>query len=101
VGDDPRFDGHAQPHRHVPGESDGVPFGAAGAGRRYTRTTATKLFTMRDLETAMAGIEFRHSSVLLDEIPFAYKDIDEVIENAKSLVEVRYTLRQFVNIKGD
>jgi tRNA-splicing ligase RtcB len=41
----------------------------------------------------MAGIEFRHSSALLDEIPLAYKDIDEVIENAKALVEVRYILR--------
>ena len=28
-------------------------------------------------------------------------DDDEVIENAKSLIEVRHTLRQFINIKGD
>jgi tRNA-splicing ligase RtcB len=72
-----------------------------GAGRRYSRTTARKLFTMKDLETAMSGIEFRHSTVLLDEIPLAYKDIDEVIENAKSLIEVRHILRQFINVKGD
>ena len=72
-----------------------------GAGRRYSRTAARKLFTMNDLETAMTGIEFRHSHVLLDEIPSAYKDIDEVIENAKSLIEVKHTLRQFINIKGD
>ena len=72
-----------------------------GAGRRYSRTKARKLFTMTDLDQAMNGIEFRRSSVLLDEIPSAYKDIDEVIENAKSLVEVKHTLRQFINIKGD
>jgi tRNA-splicing ligase RtcB len=72
-----------------------------GAGRRYSRTQARKLFTMTDLETAMQGIEFRRSHVLLDEIPSAYKDIDEVIENAKSLVEVKHTLRQFINVKGD
>ena len=72
-----------------------------GAGRRYSRTQARKLFTMTDLETAMEGIEFRRSHVLLDEIPSAYKDIDDVIENAKSLVEVKHTLRQFVNVKGD
>jgi len=72
-----------------------------GAGRRYSRTAARKLFTMNDLETAMSGIEFRHAHELLDEIPSAYKDIDEVIENAKSLIEVRHTLRQFINIKGD
>jgi tRNA-splicing ligase RtcB len=72
-----------------------------GAGRRYSRTAARRLFTMNDLETAMRGIEFRHSHGLIDEIPAAYKDIDEVIENARSLIEVRQTLRQFVNIKGD
>ena len=71
------------------------------AGRRYSRTKARALFTMKDLSTAMRGIEYRHSNVLLDEIPGAYKDIDEVIEHARDLVEVRYTLKQFVNVKGD
>lgn len=72
-----------------------------GAGRRLSRTAARKRFTMSDLETAMRGIEYRHSSVLLDEIPGAYKDIDEVMEHAKDLVEVKYVLKQFVNVKGD
>lgn len=72
-----------------------------GAGRRYSRTQARKLFTMNDLDHAMNGIEFRRSQVLLDEIPSAYKDIDEVIEHAKTLIEIRHTLRQFVNVKGD
>ena len=31
----------------------------------------------------MEGIEYRRSKVLLDEIPGAYKDIDQVMENAK------------------
>ncbi|PYR30328.1 MAG: hypothetical protein DMF92_08935 [Acidobacteria bacterium] len=56
---------------------------------------------MTDLESAMCGIEFRHSHALLDEIPSAYKDIDEVIQNAKSLIEVEHTLFFFINIKGD
>ena len=47
------------------------------------------------------GEDPRHSQVLLDEIPSAYKDIDDVIEQAKSLIAVRHTLRQFVNVKGD
>ena len=72
-----------------------------GAGRRMSRTAARKQFTMQDLDRAMRGIEFRRSSVLLDEIPSAYKDIDEVIEHAKALVEVRHVLRQFINVKGD
>ena len=49
----------------------------------------------------MHGIECRHSQVLLDEIPAAYKDIDEVIEHAKDLVEVEHVLKQVLNVKGD
>src|SRR5436309_273569 len=72
-----------------------------GAGRRMSRTKARKTFTMGDLDAAMKGIEFRRSAVLLDEIPSAYKDIDEVMENAKDLVEIKYVLKPFVNVKGD
>ena len=72
-----------------------------GAGRRLSRTAARKQFTMSDLDTAMRGIEFRRSSVLLDEIPSAYKNIDEVMAHAKELVEIKYVLKQFVNVKGD
>ena len=72
-----------------------------GAGRRYSRTKARRLFTMQDLSKAMTGIEYRHSNVLLDEIPGAYKDIDEVMAHAQELVEVKYILKQFVNVKGD
>jgi tRNA-splicing ligase RtcB len=72
-----------------------------GAGRRYSRTKARALFTMKDLSRAMEGIEYRHSGALLDEIPGAYKDIDQVMENARELVETKYVLKQFVNVKGD
>jgi tRNA-splicing ligase RtcB len=87
----------------VVGKENPMSFHSAphGAGRRYSRTKARALFSMEDLSRAMAGIEYRHSKVLLDEIPGAYKDIDQVMENAKDLVEVKYVLKQFVNVKGD
>ncbi len=87
----------------VTGLENPVAFNSAphGAGRRYSRTRARKLFTMRDLDQAMTGIEYRRSNALLDEIPSAYKDIDEVMENARTLVEIRHTLKQFLNVKGD
>jgi len=72
-----------------------------GAGRRMSRTKARASYSMKDLEGAMAGIEFRKSHVFLDEIPAAYKDIDQVIENAHDLVRVEHTLRQIINCKGD
>jgi len=53
-------------------------------------------------ETTAEGLEEHHVvHVLLDEIPGAYKDIDEVMANASSLVEIRHTLKQFLNVKGD
>ena len=72
-----------------------------GAGRRFSRGEAKRRFTMEDLERAMGDISFRHSKSLIDEIPQAYKDIDEVMENSKELVHVDHVLRQVVNIKGD
>jgi tRNA-splicing ligase RtcB len=72
-----------------------------GAGRRMSRTKARAAYAMKDLEAAMAGIEFRRSKVLLDEIPAAYKDIDQVMEHARDLVRIDHTLRQIVNCKGD
>jgi tRNA-splicing ligase RtcB len=87
----------------VVGKENEMSFHSAphGAGRRYSRTKARALFNMADLSKAMEGIEFRRSQVLLDEIPGAYKDIDQVMEHAKDLVEVKYVLKQFVNVKGD
>jgi tRNA-splicing ligase RtcB (3'-phosphate/5'-hydroxy nucleic acid ligase) len=72
-----------------------------GAGRAYSRTKARKTFTRAQLEESMAGIEWRHSDAFLDEIPAAYKDVDVVMADAKDLVEIRHTLRQLVNVKGD
>jgi tRNA-splicing ligase RtcB (3'-phosphate/5'-hydroxy nucleic acid ligase) len=56
---------------------------------------------MQDLEKAMTGISARLRPQLIDEIPGAYKDIDEVMENSKDLVKVEHTLKQIINIKGD
>jgi tRNA-splicing ligase RtcB len=72
-----------------------------GAGRNYSRSAARKKFTAEQLREAMAGIEYRDTDAFIDEIPQAYKDIDEVMADAADLVEIRHTLRQIVNVKGD
>jgi tRNA-splicing ligase RtcB (3'-phosphate/5'-hydroxy nucleic acid ligase) len=72
-----------------------------GAGRNYSRSAARKTFTRGQLDAAMEGIEWGRSDAFLDEIPGAYKDIDVVMADAADLVEVRHTLRQIVNVKGD
>jgi tRNA-splicing ligase RtcB len=72
-----------------------------GAGREFSRSAARRTFTHDQLREAMRGIEFRDTDAFIDEIPQAYKPIDRVMADAADLVEVRHTLRQLVNVKGD
>ena len=72
-----------------------------GAGRAYSRSAARRAFTVEQLREAMAGIEYRDTDAFLDEIPAAYKPIDQVMADADDLVTIRHTLRQIVNVKGD
>lgn len=72
-----------------------------GAGREYSRSAARRTFTHEQLREAMAGIEFRDTDAFIDEIPQAYKPIDQVMADAGDLVSIRHTLRQLVNVKGN
>ena len=72
-----------------------------GAGREYSRSKARKAFTQDDLRVAMGDIEYRDTAAFVDEIPAAYKDIDVIMQDAADLVEIRHTLRQIINVKGD
>ena len=72
-----------------------------GAGRRLSRNAARRAFSRAELRAAMTGIEYRDTDAFIDEIPQAYKPIDQVMADASDLVRVRHTLRQLVNVKGD
>jgi tRNA-splicing ligase RtcB len=73
-----------------------------GAGRRHSRTQAKKLFTPADLARQMEGKVWlaTRAAALVDEIPAAYKDIDQVMADQDDLVEVLHTLHQVLNYKG-
>lgn len=71
-----------------------------GAGRRMSRNAAKRQFTLEDLRAQTAGVECRLDEGVLDEIPGAYKDIDEVMANQSDLVEVVAQLKQIMCIKG-
>ncbi len=73
---------------------------AHGAGRRMSRTQAEKRFSVADLAEQTTGVVCRKDKGVLDEIPGAYKDIDEVMANQSDLVEVLHTLKQIVCVKG-
>ncbi len=65
-----------------------------------SRARARETFTMGDLEAAMEGVAARLRPSLIDEIPGAYKDIDQVMEHSRKLAKIEYTLKQIVNVKG-
>ncbi len=71
-----------------------------GAGRRMSRSKARRLFNTEDMSRQTRGIECRKDKGVLDEIPGAYKDIDEVMANQHDLVEIVHTLKQVVCVKG-
>lgn len=71
-----------------------------GAGRKYSRAGAKRFFSLEDLEAQTAGVECRKDDSVLDEIPGAYKDIDQVMAAQVDLVDVVHTLKQVMCIKG-
>ncbi|TQV77527.1 RtcB family protein [Aliikangiella marina] len=73
---------------------------AHGAGRKMSRMAARKAFKRIDLERQTKGIECRKDNGVIDEIPEAYKRIDQVMENQVDLVEVVHQLKQVLCVKG-
>lgn len=71
-----------------------------GAGRLMSRNKAKKHFSLDDLVKQTQGVECRKDDGVLDEIPGAYKPIDEVMKQQSDLVEVVATLKQVVCVKG-
>ena len=71
-----------------------------GAGRVMSRTKAKKVYSVEDQIAATQGVECRKDAAVIDEIPHAYKDIEKVMTAQKDLVEVVYTLKQIVCVKG-
>jgi tRNA-splicing ligase RtcB (3'-phosphate/5'-hydroxy nucleic acid ligase) len=73
---------------------------AHGAGRRMSRNAAQKAFSLHDLVLQTDGVICRKDKGVLDEIPGAYKNIDEVMANQSDLVEIVHTLKQVLCVKG-
>ncbi len=65
----------------------------------FTGDTKIPLLDGKEYEIA-EGVECRKDSKIIDEIPGAYKPIEEVMANQSDLVEVVATLKQVVCVKG-
>lgn len=71
-----------------------------GAGRIMSRTRAKREVSLDEHMQATEGVECRKDAGVIDETPRAYKPIEKVMEAQKDLVEIMYTLKQVVCVKG-
>lgn len=71
-----------------------------GAGRRMSRSKAKKLYTADDLAAQTRGVECRKDVGVVDEIPAAYKNLDDVMANQHDLVAVEARLETLLCVKG-
>ncbi len=71
-----------------------------GAGRVMSRNEAKKRYSIEDQIRSTNGVECRKDKNVIDEIPMAYKSIDNVMKAQSDLVEVVHTLKQIVCVKG-
>jgi len=65
-----------------------------------SRNKAKLAFTLEDLIQQTSGVKCRKDEGVLDEIPGAYKPIEQVMKNQNDLVEVVATLKQVMCVKG-
>ncbi|MEV4503343.1 RtcB family protein [Streptomyces klenkii] len=82
------------------GNEDSFNSASHGAGRRMSRNQAKKRFSERDLAEQTRGVECRKDRGVVDEIPAAYKPIEQVMDQQRDLVEVVAKLKQVVCVKG-
>lgn len=82
------------------GNADSFCSCSHGAGRVMSRTKAKKLVSLEEHLQATADVECRKDAGVIDETPSAYKSIEKVMEAQKDLVEIVYTLKQVVCVKG-
>ena len=71
-----------------------------GAGRVLGRRAAKETLKMEDFKESMKGIKARVEAATIDESPAAYKNIFEVMDQQKELVDVIHHVKPIINIKG-
>lgn len=70
------------------GETASVHSAAHGAGRKMSRTKAMQSVTDKELKEVLQKHHVKLLGGGLDESPFAYKDIERVMQSQKALVDV-------------
>lgn len=82
------------------GEPESFDSCSHGAGRKMSRSKAKKEFSVEDLKKQTEGIACSKEADIIDEIPAAYKSIDDVMSYQEDLVETIAELKQIMCLKG-
>lgn len=82
------------------GNDDSICSSSHGAGRVLSRNKAKALLNYAEFISDMSGIVSNHTEATLDESPKAYKNIFEVMELQKELVDIVEHIVPVLNIKG-
>jgi tRNA-splicing ligase RtcB len=82
------------------GNPDSLYSSSHGAGRVLGRKAAKEQLSVEEFRTTMKGIVSTTNKSTLDESPMAYKNIFEVMELQKDLVEVVAHVKPILNVKG-
>ena len=82
------------------GNPDALWSSSHGAGRIMGRKQARKRLSAKKFAETMTGITARVGKGTIDESPFAYKNIFDVMRQQSDLVEVVHHVRPIINIKG-
>lgn len=82
------------------GNNDSFHSCSHGAGRIMSRTQARNTVTLEEHLSSTKNVECRKDLDVIDETPSAYKNIDAVMKAQSDLVEIVYTLKQVVCVKG-
>jgi tRNA-splicing ligase RtcB len=83
------------------GNTDSLNSSSHGAGRVMSRKKARANVDLEDFKASMQGITGTVDENTLDESPFAYKDIFEVMKLQDELVDVVEHIKVLINVKDN
>ena len=73
-----------------------------GAGRLMSRTKAKNTFKLEDFKKSMEGIYTTSvNQSTLDEAPFVYKPMQEILDNIQDTVDIEKIIRPIYNFKAN
>ena len=82
------------------GNPDSLWSSSHGAGRILGRRKAKQLLSLDQFRETMVGIKAKVTNGTLDESPFAYKDIFQIMDSQADMIKILHHIKPIINIKA-